>query len=191
MSFSLSPLKAKSPLDVIHCDVWGPAPILPNKGFRYYVSLTDEFSPFNRIYCCAHKSDVTVTFNQIPHLMSLYTSKNGLADCKHRQILELGLAFVTHASLPFKFWDDICERGNELLSLGAGVSVVIDVNIPIRQPSIVRQPEEAADRTMAKSRSCSHSSRSNQMRTKHTVPNCVDTMPAGKHFLYYSFTLHE
>jgi hypothetical protein len=55
--------------------------------------------------------------------------------------MELGLAFVTHASLPFQFWDDFFERGNELLSLGAGVSVVIDVNIPIRQPSIVRQPE--------------------------------------------------
>lgn len=49
--------------------------------------------------------------------MSLYTSKNGLADCKHRQIMELGLAFVTHASLPFQFWDDFFERGNNLLSL--------------------------------------------------------------------------
>jgi len=84
---------------------------------------------------------LSIPSNQIPHLMSLYTSKNGLADCKHRQIMELGLAFVTHASLPFQFWDDFFERGNELLSLGAGVSVVIDVNIPIRQPSIVRQPE--------------------------------------------------
>jgi hypothetical protein len=31
--------------------------------------------------------------------------QNGSAECKHRHIVETGLALLAHASVPIKFWD--------------------------------------------------------------------------------------
>ena len=44
------------PLELIHSDVWGPAPISVG-GFRYYISFVDDFTHFTWIYLmidCEH-----------------------------------------------------------------------------------------------------------------------------------------
>ena len=44
LPFNISVHKSTKPLELIHSDVWGPAPILSHFGFSYYVIFTDDFS---------------------------------------------------------------------------------------------------------------------------------------------------
>jgi hypothetical protein len=49
---------------------------------------------------------------QFPHIIHQTTcpyipEQNGLAERKHRHIIELALAIMTHASLPSYYWDEI------------------------------------------------------------------------------------
>jgi hypothetical protein len=132
------------PLEIIHSDLWGPAPVVSTRDFRYYVSFIDEFSRFCWIYLCACKSDVAIIFSQFkPRVENLLSSKikifqsdggtefsplqrqfpeitfrkycpytpeqNGLAERKHRHIVELALANMFHTSIPLKYWDYIFE----------------------------------------------------------------------------------
>jgi hypothetical protein len=43
----------------------------------------------------------------ITHLVSCphMHQQNGAVECKHRHIVEVGLALLSHASMPLKFWD--------------------------------------------------------------------------------------
>uniref|UniRef100_A0A2N9IX43 CCHC-type domain-containing protein n=1 Tax=Fagus sylvatica TaxID=28930 RepID=A0A2N9IX43_FAGSY len=62
------------PLEIVHSDVWGPAPITSNNGTRYY-------------FTCPHTSQ-----------------QNGVAERKHRHIVDMGLTLMSQASLPLTFW---------------------------------------------------------------------------------------
>ncbi|KAL6346216.1 hypothetical protein AAG906_027970 [Vitis piasezkii] len=42
--FSLSTSRASSPLELIHADLWGPAPIPSSTGARYFLLLMDDYS---------------------------------------------------------------------------------------------------------------------------------------------------
>jgi gag-polypeptide of LTR copia-type/GAG-pre-integrase domain len=50
------------PLEIIHCDLWGPSPVVSHQGHKYYVLFTDHFSKFSWIYFCAQKSEVAAVF---------------------------------------------------------------------------------------------------------------------------------
>lgn len=47
-----------SPLELIHCDVWGPPPISFVSELRYYTVFIDEFSKYTWLFPMSHKSDV-------------------------------------------------------------------------------------------------------------------------------------
>jgi GAG-pre-integrase domain len=49
-SFTLSSTMTHKPLEVVHCDVWGPSPVISNTSFIYYVLFIDYFSRFNWMY---------------------------------------------------------------------------------------------------------------------------------------------
>ncbi|KAJ3701404.1 hypothetical protein LUZ61_005109 [Rhynchospora tenuis] len=136
--------KATKPLEVIHSDLWGPAPVLSTNGCRYYVLFTDEFSRFTWLYPCTNKSDVSDIFakfrSRVENLLSSkikifqcdngtefkplmkqhpditfqtscpYTpEQNGLAERKHRHVVELSLATMFQADIPLQFWDYVFE----------------------------------------------------------------------------------
>ena len=62
LPFLESVFTASRPLERIHCDVWGPAPVMSVQGFRYYVIFIDKFSRFCWIYPLKQKSDVLSKF---------------------------------------------------------------------------------------------------------------------------------
>jgi hypothetical protein len=47
LPFLPSTSTTSKPLEVIHLDLWGPAPVLSTQGHRYYIHFIDEFSRFS------------------------------------------------------------------------------------------------------------------------------------------------
>ncbi|CAA7053586.1 unnamed protein product [Microthlaspi erraticum] len=130
------------PLDKVHCDLWGPSPIVSNLEFKYYAVFIDDFSRFSWFYPLRAKSEFFSVFtafqklveNQfgtkikvfqsdgggefvnkelkqhllncgISHLLSCpYTpQQNGLAERKHRHVVELGLSMLFHSNTPLSY----------------------------------------------------------------------------------------
>ena len=60
--FSLSHTTYTKPLELIHSDLWGPAPVLSNSGYRYYIHFVDAFSRFSWIFLLRNKSEAIKTF---------------------------------------------------------------------------------------------------------------------------------
>ncbi|KAH9673912.1 retrovirus-related pol polyprotein from transposon RE1 [Citrus sinensis] len=46
MSFYSTGIKTKDPLELIHTDLWGPAPLPSLNGYRYYISFVDDYSRY-------------------------------------------------------------------------------------------------------------------------------------------------
>ncbi|KAJ4774690.1 Gag/pol [Rhynchospora pubera] len=141
LPFSCSNSLSVAPLDLIHADVWGPAPVVTSNGFRYYVVFIDDCTKFVWIFFLHSKDEVLQVFTnfklQVENLMSStikilrtdggtefktiakrfpqlvhqitcpYTpEQNGVTERKHRHIVELSLAAISHASLPLTLWDE-------------------------------------------------------------------------------------
>jgi hypothetical protein len=62
LPFSPSCTKFTAPVQLVHSDVWGPAPITSINGTRFYVSFIDDFSKFTWFFPLKHKSQVLPTF---------------------------------------------------------------------------------------------------------------------------------
>ena len=60
--FNIFVHKSTIPLELIHYDVWGPAPITSHFGFQYYVIFVDDFSKYTWLFPLKNKSDVLNTF---------------------------------------------------------------------------------------------------------------------------------
>jgi transposase InsO family protein len=131
------------PLEIVHSDVWGPAPITSNNGTRFYVIFVDDFTRFTWFFPLHHKSQVLSSFmhfkSTMENLLSCtlkilrtdcggeyskhefqnfcsstgvlhqftcpHTSQqNGVAERKHRHIVDKGLTLMSQASLPLHLW---------------------------------------------------------------------------------------
>jgi hypothetical protein len=57
-----------APLELIHSDVWGPAPTSVGR-FSYYVSFIDDHSKYTWIYLLQQKSDVFAIFRDFQDLV--------------------------------------------------------------------------------------------------------------------------
>lgn len=53
---------ATQPLEIIHTDIWGPAPIPSTDGYRYYIHFIDEFSRYTWIFPIKLKFEVSKVF---------------------------------------------------------------------------------------------------------------------------------
>jgi len=62
LPFIASDFIASRPLERVHCDLWGPAPVSSIQGFQYYVIFIDNRSRFCWFYPLKHKSDFCSLF---------------------------------------------------------------------------------------------------------------------------------
>lgn len=69
LPFKPSSSHAKEPLDLIHSDVWGPAPILSPSNFKYYVHFIDDFIRFTWIFPLKQKSETITAFIQFKNMV--------------------------------------------------------------------------------------------------------------------------
>ncbi|GFS92962.1 retrovirus-related Pol polyprotein from transposon TNT 1-94 [Trichonephila clavipes] len=49
--------RSKAPLNLLHCDVWGPANVIGKRGEKYYLSVLDDYSRRMFIFPMCYKSD--------------------------------------------------------------------------------------------------------------------------------------
>lgn len=64
LPFNNSNFRAPKPLELIHSDLWGPAPVISKHGFRYYINFLDGFSRYSWVYPLQNKSDALSIFKQ-------------------------------------------------------------------------------------------------------------------------------
>ena len=143
LPFHVSNNISRSPLDKIHCDLWGPAPNSSVQKFLYYAVFIDDFSRYTWLYPLKKKSDFYDCFikfqreveNQFDKTIKIFQSdgggefsstlfkghlekcgiihqfscpgtpeQNGVAERKHRHIVETGLTLLFHANMPLCYW---------------------------------------------------------------------------------------
>ncbi|MFS7942761.1 putative RNA-directed DNA polymerase [Helianthus anomalus] len=83
---------AQQVLDLIHCDLWGPAPIASTDGYLYYVIFVDDYSRFTWFYPLKAKSDfyhILIIFfnfvqNQFSTSVKVFQSDGGTEFINHR-----------------------------------------------------------------------------------------------------------
>jgi histone deacetylase 1/2 len=59
---------SKAPLDLIHSDIWGPAPTSVGR-YSYYVSFIDDYSRYTWLYPLKKKSDSYQVFQNFQNLV--------------------------------------------------------------------------------------------------------------------------
>ena len=75
LPFGSSLSSTSRPLELLHSDVWGSAPLSSMSGFRYYVLFVDDYSRYSWLFPIQCKSDVFTVFLssklQIENMLSL------------------------------------------------------------------------------------------------------------------------
>ncbi|KAL0541828.1 hypothetical protein IC582_021892 [Cucumis melo] len=69
LSFSKSTSFCDKPFDLIHYDIWGPAPTSTVHNYRYYVLFIDDFSRFTWIYFLKHRSELSRTYIEFANMI--------------------------------------------------------------------------------------------------------------------------
>jgi hypothetical protein len=74
LPFASSTTISVAPLNIVHSNLWGPAPLLSRSGFRYYVIFLDDYSRFTWIYFLQTKDELSHIFSmfkaQVENLFS-------------------------------------------------------------------------------------------------------------------------
>lgn len=74
LPFPLSNSRAVKRFNLIHTDLWGPTPIPPVEGYRYYSLFLDDHSRYLWLYLLKQKSDTVLAFN---HLLTVIKTQFG------------------------------------------------------------------------------------------------------------------
>uniref|UniRef100_A0A2N9FWE2 Integrase catalytic domain-containing protein n=1 Tax=Fagus sylvatica TaxID=28930 RepID=A0A2N9FWE2_FAGSY len=143
LPFPISNKTVTSPFELIHADLWGPAPVTASNGFRFYLVFVDEFTKFTWVYLLKHKSDTFQVFTQFRAMIETQFSlpikilrtdcggeflstpfnqfcsskgiihqlscphtpqQNGVAERKHRHLVQCALALLSQSKLPLSYW---------------------------------------------------------------------------------------
>ncbi|KAI0493266.1 hypothetical protein KFK09_027542 [Dendrobium nobile] len=67
--FSSSTSVCTKPFQLVHSDVWGPAPVPSMNGFRYYVIFIDDFTHFSWIYLLHSKAEVLSKYQNLCNMV--------------------------------------------------------------------------------------------------------------------------
>ncbi|GJY46598.1 putative RNA-directed DNA polymerase [Tanacetum coccineum] len=95
-----SGFRSNNILDLVYCDVWGPAPLLSFEGHRYFMLCVDHHSRYMWIYHLAQKSDVYSTFKSFVQ-MELFTGDLVLIQVSKTALLNVAIATLWRPVLLF------------------------------------------------------------------------------------------
>jgi transposase InsO family protein len=76
LPFPHSQFQSTQPLELVHSDVWGPAPVNSYNGYKYYLLFVDDFSKFSWLFLLKSKSEVLNTFKHFKATVENQLSKS-------------------------------------------------------------------------------------------------------------------
>ncbi|KAK8933736.1 hypothetical protein KSP39_PZI015982 [Platanthera zijinensis] len=162
LPFTSSASQTTAPFDLVHSDIWGPAPIASHSGYLYYVSFIDDFSRCAWVYLLRNRSEIpdvyhsftTMLHTQFGRRIKLFRSdcaqeflsstmrdilkshgtlhqqscphtheQNGVAERKHRHIIETARALLISASAPHSFWAEAVLTATHLINITPSTSI--------------------------------------------------------------------
>ncbi|GJW52763.1 putative RNA-directed DNA polymerase [Tanacetum coccineum] len=143
--FPLSDHKSMNPGELVHLDLWGPYKVSSREGFRYFLTIVDDYSRAVWTYLLKTKDEVfdcIVNFIKLIHnqfnvkiktfrsdngtefvnkkMFSLLADlgiihqtscphtpqQNGIAERKHRHLLNVARSLMFQGGIPLNFWSD-------------------------------------------------------------------------------------
>jgi hypothetical protein len=75
LPFNNSDSFSSAPFDLVHSDVWGPAPFTTEGGSRYFVIFVDDYSRFTWIYMLKHRSNLVPIFQTFHKMIQTQFSR--------------------------------------------------------------------------------------------------------------------
>ncbi|KAK4276114.1 hypothetical protein QN277_019103 [Acacia crassicarpa] len=89
------------PLQLIHTDIWGPAPQMSLDGYKYYIHFTDAFSRYVWFYPLRAKSEAYATFLSFKAMVELqfHTSILAVQSDSGAEFLKIGKYLHEHGIL--------------------------------------------------------------------------------------------
>jgi hypothetical protein len=122
---------SQRPFDLVHSDVWGPAPFVSKDGHKYYISFIDDFSRHIWIYSIrVFRADSAGEYlsdalrQVLPEHGTLAQfscpgahAHNGVTECKHCHLLEAAHALMIASSVPPHFWAEAVSTVTYLINI--------------------------------------------------------------------------
>ena len=138
LPYGSSSFVAKTPLELIYSDVWGPATVSVG-GYKYYVSFIDAFSKFTWIYLLHAKSDVEQIFLRFQaHVERLLNAKikcvqsdwGGEYQRLHKYFQDSGIAH--HVSCSYTHQQNSSAERKHRHIVETGLALLAHAAMPVR-----------------------------------------------------------
>jgi hypothetical protein len=75
LHFYNSNSKSNKIFELVHSDVWGPAPVTSYNNFRYFIIFIDDFSKITWLYLMKNKSEVFTHFQTFVNFVETQYNK--------------------------------------------------------------------------------------------------------------------